>query len=1584
MEQLAAILARLEAKAGAQTITPSDRVIDRSFMSNNPAVNTLARSIEEQVNNGFLGEHFIFQKIFQGDIAAVKDYAEKGGDLRRATSFGFPLLKFSAKYGNTAILKWLIEEAVRVQKNCKVFTSDEMQGLLLLTVEQGDEESVAYLLSLKLNWKNEKARSTGDNPLTLAAAAGFPAIVELLLNANLFDINSLDNNGCTPLILACMRNEPKVSQPILTIIANVSILDNDSDEELYRKAKLGAENTTDNQMLSQKNKMVRRILSNHPKSDFSKVIEILISRKADKTLLDVNESSALHYAAKCGTVSDLKLLLSDLPAETCNQIDVYGASAVEYSLIRRKEGRSAEDQHEECISLLLAHPNINLNSRSTQHPILITALFSGYSPLVIKKILERKIDVNERAERLDNMTALSAAIFVWKDSPQILKEIVLLLIQAGADVNVVHHDHMPLGTVVQLGDKHYEVAELLLDSGAKFYHTNTVKYDRASPVVIAFENLRSERLAQLFVKRDPKCLLACHEFAVNPLFAAIGQDNEKMIEFLVPLYTKEMLNDPKCYGLAPALNVAINKRNHKCIQALLKQGAELRFDALTNGSSRASALKEAVNSQDLEIVQEIFKLTMSSTLIDDDRKFILVFEAFEKSILKRNLAIVKFLFFCLTSFEENDLDLQEKLFERIFARLFIDLEIFKVENTVDFTEAKTNIENVFLALLDLKECEWFIKKFILNFIVSCDVGDTRLFDKLIDKVTHEWQNELATEHVLNAALLRALQNNMTKSVIKLIGLKANKTSVLANIILQESTTSNPEFSQKCQEQIDTLNLSLQDITVSFRNETALMLAQTLQSKLLPKLLGKMIWLSLKDTFFNENAKQMVIMNACRQEFSKYFSLLVTEFQVDNSALIWLPYKGVSIRLSFSNILEMFKLVVLERIEKGKFNFQNLNKFIFKQTNLYIDETKIKQERNQLLNDINLENVENNFNCILPGADNRTVDEFLATAIDLGLVKEGIQKAEETKLALDNVESSNTFQNCVHRINQLMSSSNSFLCSEVAVHKLADKRAGYQAANDALKKRVSQIETELLDLRNRFYACLQSYLNKFSSLAEPIKVKLVENDLALALSLKAILDSDKGLNEDLNLRLNLIATIQEKQAELLRIETKLLEQRQTEENMKVGFSRKKKAKKQKNELLVKERELLEKKQKEEAVYRKFQLELQQRQRAEQLCEFRLNKEKRRAYWVEKIANSLKAREAKAKAEADASLGREPKTTHEQQYLFEQRNSLLSKSSSALTQVVAHIKEKEAAEKSAETLLCERLACFGLSAHIAEIFYREGGILGFSESEAEHFRNVIWHAKKSFLDKFSNEEVVELAYLFSSILINDLEEQEVLLKKCVELLKNNSVFRAIFSYALEYEPSPFSVYHDERKQEKEDEAIYRSINNTSPSLVLEHAYRFTVGRLGAIADAMQKHYVKNFEDDKQLQEEFRLYNKQLRLDVYRYLGRQARHAIKDPLELVMSNWTRRVGKGEEDIQLGLEDTRILTESISGLGLSAGAWVGAGPGPGIGVVAEAETGEGAGAGSFTPLYRGLPVVPGTDIVAMVPGTRSKATRKPTIAAV
>ncbi|XP_067654247.1 ankyrin repeat domain-containing protein 50-like [Haliotis asinina] len=156
----------------------------------------------------------------------------------------------------------------------------------------------------------------GDNALHLACYGGHLETVTLILSLNVMDINSKGQYSRTPVMKAAENGHRDVVEFLVGRGADVSLVDRDGDNVLHLACRSGDVETV--KLILSLNAMdvnSRGRYSMTPvmaaaRSGHKDVVEFLVGRGADLSLVDKDGSNILHLASRGGDVETVKLILS--------------------------------------------------------------------------------------------------------------------------------------------------------------------------------------------------------------------------------------------------------------------------------------------------------------------------------------------------------------------------------------------------------------------------------------------------------------------------------------------------------------------------------------------------------------------------------------------------------------------------------------------------------------------------------------------------------------------------------------------------------------------------------------------------------------------------------------------------------------------------------------------------------------------------------------------------------------------------------------------------------------------------------------------------------------------------------------------------------------------------------------------------------------------------------------------------------------------------------------------------------------------------------------------------------------------------
>ncbi|XP_067680001.1 inversin-like [Haliotis asinina] len=191
----------------------------------------------------------------------------------------------------------------------------------------------------------------GDSTLHWACNGGDVGTMELILSKGMVDVNHRGAGSRTPVMEAARQGHRDVVELLLSRGADVSLVDNDNDNSLHWACGGGDVGTVE-LILSQNvvevncrevgnwTPVMRAALGAH-----RDVVELLLSRGADMSLVDMDGNNVLHWACMGGDVGLVELILS-LNVVDINTRNNYGETATDWA---RDSG------HDEQVDLLVSH-----------------------------------------------------------------------------------------------------------------------------------------------------------------------------------------------------------------------------------------------------------------------------------------------------------------------------------------------------------------------------------------------------------------------------------------------------------------------------------------------------------------------------------------------------------------------------------------------------------------------------------------------------------------------------------------------------------------------------------------------------------------------------------------------------------------------------------------------------------------------------------------------------------------------------------------------------------------------------------------------------------------------------------------------------------------------------------------------------------------------------------------------------------------------------------------------------------------------------------------------------------------------------
>ena len=155
--------------------------------------------------------HLVYLAIFNDWIDIVKVLiTQYGYDPQQCDILGhYTALHIAARFGRLHIVQYLHEEC-----SCNVCTTDRHGDTPLHDAAGGDHLEVVQYLHIKCNCNINTINNNGATPLHHVAGSGHLNVVQYLLGCGA-DAIATDNDGATPLQLACQNNSHNRNVPVI-------------------------------------------------------------------------------------------------------------------------------------------------------------------------------------------------------------------------------------------------------------------------------------------------------------------------------------------------------------------------------------------------------------------------------------------------------------------------------------------------------------------------------------------------------------------------------------------------------------------------------------------------------------------------------------------------------------------------------------------------------------------------------------------------------------------------------------------------------------------------------------------------------------------------------------------------------------------------------------------------------------------------------------------------------------------------------------------------------------------------------------------------------------------------------------------------------------------------------------------------------------------------------------------------------------------------------------------------------------------------------------------------------------------------
>ena len=400
----------------------------------------------------------------------------RGGKLNDADIKGWIPLMYAAKMGHTNVLPTLINDN-------NIHSKDKF-GYTALHIAALNDRSAVVKMLLTVGSQVNAIDNNGLTPLMIAAGKGFSKVLEEFINHHDADINSKHSDGKT-LSNSTAWNGQYQGAPKL----------------IHRGCELD---------IDLKDNVGRTALYITAWNDQPQIAQMLIEFGSDVNSTNTNGWTPLMAAAEKGHIRVLQLLINNKAEINLEKQD--GWTALHIAVLHNRT---------QVVQTLLANgSSVNLSDKKGWTPLIIAAE-KGYTD-ILQVLIKHKADINVPNQNGWTALHMSAA------NDQV--EVVKMLLNSGSEVNVADSGgQTPLMFAVQEGNN--EISRILMDHKACVGMKD--KYGRtALHLAAAFDQ---HRIAKMLISEDGNVNIVniTDGKGWTPLMFAAHEGNAVVLQVLV-------------------------------------------------------------------------------------------------------------------------------------------------------------------------------------------------------------------------------------------------------------------------------------------------------------------------------------------------------------------------------------------------------------------------------------------------------------------------------------------------------------------------------------------------------------------------------------------------------------------------------------------------------------------------------------------------------------------------------------------------------------------------------------------------------------------------------------------------------------------------------------------------------------------------------------------------------------------------------------------------------------------------------------------------------------------------------------------
>ncbi|XP_067661991.1 ankyrin-3-like [Haliotis asinina] len=352
-----------------------------------------------------------------GHEKVVELLMEKGANLSLTCDTGSNILHLACSKGRLEVLKYILSQNI-VDINSR---GRSKKTPAMIAAECGHEKVVELLVEKGANLS--LACEKGSNILHLACSKGRLEVVKYILSQNIVDINCRGRSKKTPAMTAAQYGYKEVVELLMEKGANLSLVNDKSRNILHVACSRGrlevvkyvlSQNIVDINSRGRSKKTPAMIAA---ESGYKEVVELLMEKGANMSLVSDRGSNILHLACSRGRLEVVKYVLSQ------NIVDINSRGGSK----KTSAMNAGESGYKEVVELLVENgADLSLVCDRGSN-ILHLACSKGHLEVVKYVISQNIVDIN--GKEIQNMTPVMMAAKSGH------KEVVEFLVSRGADMS---------------------------------------------------------------------------------------------------------------------------------------------------------------------------------------------------------------------------------------------------------------------------------------------------------------------------------------------------------------------------------------------------------------------------------------------------------------------------------------------------------------------------------------------------------------------------------------------------------------------------------------------------------------------------------------------------------------------------------------------------------------------------------------------------------------------------------------------------------------------------------------------------------------------------------------------------------------------------------------------------------------------------------------------------------------------------------------------------------------------------------------------------------------------------------------------